>query len=118
MNYIDGDNFLTNVFLELLKRNKLEISIENLIKLEYIYLELLDGEHNVLNNSIDNVNKFVKEYEGYLEIIEEDEQTKICISNEEEFFEVLSEEFEQDLNEAKNYRHALKMLINEEKRSA
>lgn len=117
MNYIDGDYFLANVFLELIRRNKLQISIEGLIKLEYNYLELLEGK-NILNNSVTNIMNFVKKYEQYLEIIEVEEKAKISIFNEVEFEETLLEEFEQNFEESMKYRKALKMLINEEKKGA
>ena len=118
MKKIDGDNFLMNVFLELIRRNKLEISMVNLIKLEYNFLELLEDENVILENSVDNINKFVKEYEEYLEIIEKDGMVKVFISNEEEFKDVLLENYEQDIDNNAIYRKALKMEINKDTKIA
>lgn len=118
MKEIDGDIFLMNVFLELIRRNKLEISIIDIIKIEYNFLGLFNGEKVKLNNSVENIKAFVKRHEENLEIIEKDEETKIFISNEEEFKDLLLQEYEQDSDNISKYRKALKMEINKEKKIA
>ena len=118
MNYINGDTFLANVFLTLIERKKLEIGLNELIKFEYNYLQLLDGENNILENSVENIMNFVNTYQEYLEVVEDGNTKHIYISNEDDFAYVLLEEFEKNLKDAKKYRKALKMIINDEKKSA
>lgn len=118
MKKIDGNSFLMNVFLELIKRNKLEISFINLIKLEYNFLNLLDDDNVILENSGHNIIAFVKKYEEYLDIMEKDGKMKIFISKEEDFRDVLLEEYEQDLNNNAKYKRSLKKVINEEKKAS
>ena len=114
INHIDGDNFLANIFLELTRRNIIEISFHGLIKLEYNYIELLDGDNNELENSIENIRNFVETHQEFLQIVEpEDGEAKIYISKEEEFKEVLLDEFDRNIEEAKNYSRAVKRYINE-----
>lgn len=118
MKQIDGDTFLMNVFLELIRRNKIEISIIDIIKLEYNFLDLFVDDKVILNNSVENIMAFVKKHEENLEIIEKDGETKIFISNEEKFKDLLLEEYEQDFDNTPKYSKALKMLIEEEKKIA
>lgn len=118
MKEIDGNTFLMNVFLELIRRNKLEISFVGLIKLEYNFLELFEDEQVELQNSGDNIRNFCKRYPEYIEIIEKNGEAKIFISNEEEFRDLLLEEYEQDFDNTSKYRKALKMEINKEKKIA
>lgn len=113
---IDGNSFLMNVFLELIRRNKLEISMISLIELEYNFLGLLNDEKAELKNSGDNIRNFCRKYPEYLEIIGENSREKIFISNEEEFIDKLLEEYEQDFDNIYKYRKALKIEINKEKK--
>lgn len=115
MNYIEGDTFLINTFLELARRDKHEININDIVKIEYNYLELLGEDvNNILQNSVANVLEFVDEHKEYLSI----ENKTIYISDCEELREVLLSEYEQTKEEADDYKKAVKLLINEEKKSA
>lgn len=115
MNYIEGDTFLINTFLELTRRDKHEININGIVKIEYNYLDLLgEDTNNILQNSVSNVLEFVDEHKEYLSL----ENNTIYISDCEELREVLLNEYEQTREEAADYKKAVKLLINEEKKSA
>lgn len=110
MVHIDGNDFLTNIFIEIIRRGRIKLSISELINLEYYYLECL-GEGFILENSFNNIMEFINMYEGYLNY---DEENKIIsISNEEELLEIL---FSNSQNQDKYYKSSMKKLINKEKR--
>lgn len=117
VNYINGDEFLANIFMELIRRKTFQISIKDLVGLEYNYITLLSGI-NILENSVDNIMRFASSYEEYLQVIKEGNDIVLCISNEDEFKDTLLYEFEQNKKETKNYEKAVKKLINEQKKIA
>lgn len=120
MKEINGDSFLMNVFLELIRRKKMEISFINIIKLEYDFLNLFEKDDCkvILKNSGNNIIDFVQKHKEYLELLEKDGELKIFISNEEEFKDLLLEKYEQDFVNIGKYRKALKMEINREKKAS
>lgn len=95
----------------LIKRGKLSVGLDDIFHLEYYYLEVIDGDNNVLDNSKDNIMNFINDYNEYLYY--DKESNVISISKEEEFLELLL--FGNDSPDAK-YKKAVKKLINGKKR--
>lgn len=119
INIINGNSFLANVFVQLIDRKRIQVTMDQLVAVEYNYLEGLDqSKNNVLENSIQNIIDFVRSYEGYLSF---DEEGRIInISMEEELREILIEEYslgEQPKEEPKNYKKAVKKLVNQDKKA-
>lgn len=108
---INGNEFLKNIFITLIKRGKLSVSLDDIFHLEYYYLEVIDGDNNVLDNSKNNIMNFINGYKEYLYY--DKESNIISISKEEEFLEELSPT--NDSVDIK-YKKAVKKLINGKKR--
>ena len=108
---INGNEFLKNIFITLIKRGKLSVSLDDIFHLEYYYLEVIDGDNNVLDNSKNNIMNFINGYKEYLYY--DKESNIISISKEEDFLELLL--FSSDSPDAK-YKKAVKKLINGKKR--
>ena len=107
---INGNEFLKNIFITLIKRWKLSVSLDDIFHLEYYYLEVIDGDNNVLDNSKNNIMNFINGYKEYLYC--DKESNIISISKEEEFLEELS-----SINDSVDikYKKAVKKLINVKK---
>ena len=97
---INGNEFLKNIFITLIKRGKLSVSLDDIFHLEYYYLEVIDGDNNVLDNSKNNIMNFIN---GYKEYLYYDKESNIISISTNDSVDI-------------KYKKAVKKLINGKKR--
>lgn len=126
INIVESEEYLVNIFIELIRKKIYSIELEDLLMLDFYYIETVNNNYpelsNILQNTKLSILEFVKKYVGYLDIKEIEggfrPKYDIQVINPEDFLDLLEENYKIESDTHKDYKQAVKKYIINEKISA